>query len=145
MVRNPSTGELVVLEESAMIRFQRLRDGLPFEAIDPAEDVERLQTVTGVAVLNGAGVAGLAALYEAELRSAGFVVVGTGNDVRFDRERTVINYLRGDREAEPVAFLLAEQFPSAVIEAVDGPLLFEGEPVAIVVLLGRDLTTSAGG
>jgi hypothetical protein len=145
MVRNPSTGELVVLEESAMIRFQRLRDGLPFEAIDPAEDVERLQTVTGVAVLNGAGVAGLAALYEAELRSAGFVVVGTGNDVRFDRERTVINYLRGDREAEPVAFLLAEQFPSAVIEAVEGPLLFEGEPVAIVVLLGRDLTTSAGG
>jgi hypothetical protein len=145
MVRNPSTGELVVLEESAMIRFQRLREGLAFEAIDPAEDVERLRTVMDIAVLNGAGVAGLAALYEAELRSAGFVVVGTGNDVRFDRERTVINYLRGDREAEPVAFLLAEQLPTADIRAVDGPLLFEGEPVAIVVLLGRDLTTPAGG
>ena len=145
MVRNPSTGELVVLEESAMLRFQRLREGLPFEAIDPAEDVERLRTVTDVAVLNGAGVAGLAALYDAELRAAGFVVVGTGNDVRFDRQRTVINYLRGDREAEPVAFLLAEQLPTAQIEAVDGPLLFEGEPVAIVVLLGRDLTTPAGG
>ena len=145
MVRNPATGELVVLEESAMIRFQRLREGLPFEAIDPAEDVERLRTVTDVAVLNGAGVAGLAALYEAELRSAGFVVVGTGNDVRFDRQRTVINYLRGDRDAEPVAFLLAEQLPTAEIVAVDGPLLFEGEPVAIVVLLGRDLTEPAGG
>jgi len=145
MVRNPSTGELVVLEESAMIRFQRLREGLAFEAIDPAEDVARLRTVMDIAVLNGAGVAGLAALYEAELRSAGFVVVGTGNDVRFDRERTVINYLRGDREAEPVAFLLAEQLPTADIRAVDGPLLFEGEPVAIVVLLGRDLTTPAGG
>ena len=145
MVRNPSTGELVVLEESAMIRFQRLREGLPFEAIDPADDVERLRTVTDVAVLNGAGVAGLAALFEAELRSAGFVVVGTGNDVRFDRQRTVINYLRGDREAEPVAFLLAEQLPSAEIVAVDGPLLFEGEPVSIVVLLGRDLTEPAGG
>jgi hypothetical protein len=145
MVRNPSTGQLVVLEESAMLRFQLLRDGLPFEAIDPTEDVERLRTVTGVAVLNGAGVAGLAALYEAELRSAGFVVVGTGNDVRFDRERTVINYLRGDREAEPVAFLLAERLPTADIQAVEGPLLFEGEPVAIIVLLGRDLTTPAGG
>jgi hypothetical protein len=145
MVRNPSTGQLVVLEESAMLRFQRLREGLPFDAIDPAEDVARLRTVMDVAVLNGAGVAGLAALYEAELRSAGFVVVGTGNDVRFDRERTVINYLRGDREAEPVAFLLAEQLPTAEIRAVDGPLLFEGEPVAIVVLLGRDLTTPAGG
>jgi len=145
MVRNPTTGQLMVLEESAMIRFQRLRDGLPFEAIDPTEDVERLRTVTGVAVLNGAGVAGLAALYEAELRSAGFVVVGTGNDVRFDRERTAINYLRGDREAELVAFLLAEKLPTADIQAVEGPLLFEGEPVAIVVLLGRDLTTPAGG
>lgn len=144
MVRNPGTGELVVLEESAMLRFQRLREGLPFEAIDPGEDVERLRTVTEVAVLNGAGIAGLAAQYDAQLRSAGFVVVGTGNDVRFDRERTVINYLRGDREAEPVAFLLAELLPTASIEAVDGPLLFEGEPVAIVVLLGRDLTSPAG-
>lgn len=141
MVRNPTTGELVVLEESAMLRFQRLRDGLPFEDIDPEEDVERLRSVTGVAVLNGAGVAGLAAQYEAQLVSEGFIVEGTGNDVRFDRERTVINYLAGDREAEPVAFLLAEQFPTAAIEAVDAPPLFEGEPVAIVVLLGRDLTT----
>jgi hypothetical protein len=128
-----------------MIRFQRLRDGLPFDAIDPTEDIERLRSVTQVAILNGAGVAGLAALYEAELRSGGFVVAGTGNDVRFDRQRTVINYLRGDREAEPVAFLLAERFPTATIEAVDGPLLFEGQPVAIVVLLGRDLTMGSGG
>ena len=128
-----------------MIRFQRLRDGLPFDAIDPVEDVERLRSVTQVAVLNGAGVAGLAALYEAELRSAGFVVVGTGNDERFDRERTVINYLRGDREAEPVAFLLAEQFPTAAIEAIDGPVLYEGAPVAIIVRLGRELTAGTGG
>lgn len=145
MVRNPSTGELIVLEESAMIRFQRLRDGLAFEAIDPREDIDRLRSVTEIAVLNGAGVAGLAALSEAELRGAGFVVVGTGNEARFDRQRTVINYRRGDREAEPVAFLLAEQFPTASIEAVDGPLLFEGDPVAIVVLLGRDLIPGSGG
>jgi len=144
MVTNPSTGELVVLEESAMIRFQRLREGLAFEAIDPAEDVARLRTVTPIAVLNGAGVAGLAALYEADLMGAGFTVVGTGNDARFDRERTVINYRRGDREAEPVAYLVAERLPGAVLEPLDRPLLFEGEPVSILVLLGRDRTSSGG-
>ena len=141
MVRNPTTGELVVLEESAMLRFQRLRDGLPFEDIDPAEDVERLRSITGIAVLNGAGVAGLAAQYEVDLLGAGFVVEGTGNDVRFDRERTVITYLRGDQEAEPVAFLLAERFPTALVEAMDTPPVLDGEPVAIAILLGRDLTT----
>jgi len=139
MVRNPTTGALVVLEESAMIRFQRLREGLAFEAIDPNEDIARLRTITPVAVLNGAGIAGLAAQFEAQLSSAGFVVVGTGNDARFDRERTVINYRRGDREAEPVAYQLVEQLPGAALEAVDRELLFEGRPVSIVVLLGRDL------
>ena len=145
MVRNPSTGELVVLEESAMLRFQRLRDGLRFEDIDPAEDVERLRSVTGIAILNGAGVAGLAAQYEAELLGDGFVVEGTGNDVRFDRERTIITYLRGDREAEPVAFLLAGRFPTALVEAVDTPPLLDGDPVAIALVLGRDLTTPVDG
>jgi hypothetical protein len=145
MVTNPTTGELVVLEESAMIRFQRLREGLPFEAIDPDEDVARLRTITPIAVLNGAGVAGLAALYDAELTGAGFIVVGTGNDARFDRERTIINYRRGDREAEPVAYLVAEQIPGAVLEPVDGQLRFEGESVSIVVILGRDRTTQSGG
>jgi hypothetical protein len=145
MVTNPTTGELVVLEESAMIRFQRLREGLPFEAIDPDEDVARLKTITSIAVLNGAGVAGLAALYDAELTRAGFIVVGTGNDARFDRERTIINYRRGDREAEPVAYLVAEQIAGAVLEPVDGQLRFEGESVSIVVILGRDRTTQSGG
>jgi len=141
MVTNPSTGELVVLEESAMIRFQRLREGLPIESIDPEEDIARLRTITPVAVLNGAGVAGLAAQFEALISAAGFVVVGTGNDTRFDRERTVINYRRSDREAESVAFLVAEQLPGALLEPVDGVLLFEGKDVAIVVILGRDRTT----
>jgi hypothetical protein len=145
IVRNPTSGEMVVLEESAMLRFQRLRDGLAFDRIDPADDVARLRTVTGIAVLNGAGIPGLAALADAELRSAGFLVVGTGNDVRFDRVQTVISYLRDDREAEPVAFLLAEELPGARIEVVDRPLLFEGSSVPIVVVLGRDRVEPTGG
>ncbi len=140
MVTNPSTGELIVLEESAMIRFQRLREGLPIESIDPAEDSARLRTITPVAVLNGAGIAGLAAQFEVQLSAAGFVVVGTGNDARFDRERTVINYRRGDREAESVAFLVAEQLPGAQLQPVDAALAFEGEVVSVVVILGRDRT-----
>jgi len=144
MVTNPVTGELVVLEESAMIRFQRLREGLPIESIDPAEDIARLRTVTQVAVLNGAGVAGLAAQYEAQLSGAGFIVVGTGNDARFDRERTVINYRRGDREAEPIAYLLADELPGAALEPVDGALLFEGDVVQIRVILGRDRISRPG-
>jgi hypothetical protein len=145
MVRNPTTGELVVLEESAMLRFQRLREGMPFDQIDPNEDVARLQTVTGIAVLNGAGIPGLAAFIEAELRGVGFLVVGTGNDSRFDRVETVISYLRDDREAEPVAFLLAESLPGARIETVDRPLLFEGRAVPIVVSLGSDRVETTGG
>jgi len=144
MVTNPSTGELVVLEESAMLRFQRLRDGLPFEAIDPDEDIARLRTITPVAILNGAGVAGLAAQLQAQLSSAGFIVAGTGNDVRFDRERTVINYRRDDREAEVVAYLLAEQFPGALLEPVERGLEFEGQRVPIIVVLGRDLVAQPG-
>jgi hypothetical protein len=145
LVRNPTTGELVVLEESAMLRFQRLREGMPFDQIDPSEDVARLRTVTGIAVLNGAGIPGLAAFVEAELRSAGFLVIGTGNDSRFDRVETVISYLRDDREAEPVAFLLAEELPGSRIETVDRPLLFEGRAVPIVVSLGSDRVATTGG
>lgn len=144
MVRNPSTGQLVVLEESAMIRFQLLREGRPFDGIDPGQDVERLRSVTDVVVLNGAGIVGLAAFVEAELTAAGFSVVGTGNDVRFDRTQTVINYLAGDREAEPVAFLLAEQLPGAQVEALTRSPMFEGVPVPILVILGSDRAGGGG-
>jgi len=145
LVRNPMTGEMVLLEESAMVRFQRLRDGTAFDDIDPAQDVQRLQSIIEVGVLNGAGVPGLAVLAQAELRSAGFQVIGTGNDSRFDRTTTVINYRRGDRDAEPVAFLLLELLDGAVIEPVDRPLELDGQPVGIMVVLGRDRVTDTGG
>jgi hypothetical protein len=138
LVRNPTTGALVVLEEAAMLRFARLQDGLPLAGIDPVQDLERLRSVVDVAVLNGAGVVGLAAAAAADLAAAGFTVAGTGNDVRFDREETVISYRAGDGEAEPVAFLLVEQLPGARVEAVERELVFEGRSVAIVVVVGRD-------
>ncbi|MEY3072196.1 MAG: LytR cell envelope-related transcriptional attenuator [Actinomycetota bacterium] len=144
LVRNPTTGELVVLAESAMLRFSRLQDGLPLAGIDPAEDLERLRSVVDVAVLNGAGVVGLAALVEADLAAAGFEVAGTGNDVRFDRQETVISYRAGDVEAEPVAFLLVDLLPGARVEAVDRELALDGAPVSIVVVLGLDRVAADG-
>lgn len=144
MVRNPSTGELVVLEESAMLRFQLIREGRPFDRIDPGRDIERLQSVTDVVVLNGAGIVGLAAFVEAELTAEGFSVIGTGNDIRFDRTQTVINYREGDRDAEPVAFLLAERLPGSVVEALARQPMFEGSPVPIVVILGSDRADGGG-
>jgi hypothetical protein len=144
MVRNPSTGELVVLEESAMLRFQLIREGRPFDRIDPGRDIERLQSVTDVVVLNGAGIVGLAAFVEAELTAEGFSVIGTGNDIRFDRTQTVINYREGDRDAEPVAFLLAERLPGSVVEALARQPVFEGSPVPIVVILGSDRADGGG-
>lgn len=144
LVRNPTTGELVVLAESAMLRFSRLQDGLPLAGIDPAEDLERLRSVVDVAVLNGAGVVGLAALVEADLVAAGFEVAGTGNDVRFDRQETVISYRAGDVEAEPVAFLLVDLLPGARVEAVDRELALDGAPVSIVVVLGLDRVAADG-
>ena len=144
MVQNPATGELVVLEESAMLRFQRLREGLSLAGIDPARDVARLRSVVRIAVLNGAGVPGLAALVEAELLTAGFLVVGTGNDTRFDRVETVVKYRAGDAEAEPVAFLLVEELEGARLEPTDGPLVHEGEAVSIVVVLGTDRVSGGG-
>ena len=143
LVRNPTTGDLVVLAESAMLRFSRLQDGLPLAGIDPAEDLERLRSVVDVAVLNGAGIVGLAALVEADLTAAGFEVVGTGNDIRFDRQETIISYRAGDAEAEPVAFLLVEQLPGARVEAVDRELALDGRAVSIVVVLGQDRVPAA--
>ncbi|MGA0831127.1 MAG: LytR C-terminal domain-containing protein [Nitriliruptoraceae bacterium] len=144
LVRNPTTGELVVLAESAMLRFSRLQDGLPLAGIDPAEDLERLRSVVDVAVLNGAGVVGLAALVEADLAAAGFEVAGTGNDVRFDRQETVISYRAGDVEAEPVACLLVDLLPGARVEAGDRELALDGAPVSIVVVLGLDRVAADG-
>ena len=144
LVRNPTTGQLVVLAESAMLRFSRLQEGLPLAGIDPAEDLERLRSVVDVAVLNGAGVVGLAALVAADLSEAGFEVAGTGNDVRFDRQETIISYRAGDVEAEPIAFLLVDLLPGARVEAVDRDLELDGGAVSIVVVLGLDRVPDDG-
>jgi hypothetical protein len=138
-VMNPSTGQLVPLEEPAAVQFQHLRDGTPLTAQDEEAVEESLIAQVRVAVLNGAGIDGLAGQVQLRLETAGYVVVGTGNAPSFDRATTVVNYAEGDPTLEYVAVLLAEQLGGASVEPLAQPPTFEGEPVDVLVTAGEDL------
>jgi LCP family protein required for cell wall assembly len=77
----------------------------PPAPVDPAD--------VRVEVLNGAGVAGLAAGAKAELEELGFTVTGTGNAETADHARTLVRHATGD---EALAAALAAQIPGAVVE-----------------------------
>ncbi len=142
LFRNPNTGELVPLEEPVMVRFERLRDGSSLADAVEEDDVEGMVTeMVQVAVLNGAGTAGLAAEIQARLQAEGFDVIGTGNAPTFGRSRTVVSYAPEPMTTEVAAVVLAEQLGGAQLEALDQPPLFEGEPVDILVVVGEDLDT----
>lgn len=141
MVRNPATQELVVLEEPAVVRFQHLRDGTPLAGVsDPVEDLEAdMITQMQVAVLNAAGIDGLAGRVRVELEARGYRVVGTGNAATFDRERTVVAFAEDDEVAVYVAGLLADALGGVGLEAGGQQPTFEGEAVDLLVLVGADL------
>jgi hypothetical protein len=136
---NPSSGGIVPLEEPAAVQFQHLRDGTPLTPQDEAETEEALVSDVRVAILNGAGIDGLAGRVQLQLETAGYVVVGTGNAPSFDRTTTVVNYVEGDPMVEYVAVLLAEKLGGASLEPVAQEPTFEGEPVDVLVTAGEDL------
>jgi hypothetical protein len=142
LLRNPRSGELLPLEEPVMVRFQRLRDGSALAADgSPEDEVEGLVIdLVDVAVLNGAGIAGLAADTQVRLEAEGFRVVGTGNAATFGRPTTVVAYGPEPATTEAAAVILAERLGDTVeLEALDGAPLFEGEPVDVLVTVGTDL------
>jgi LCP family protein required for cell wall assembly len=114
---------LSVVEGEAEPIFARFRDGsILREAGDGVQpgDVE-------VAVLNGAGISGLAGQVAEELRGEGFVVVEVGNTEPTDT--TVVRHPPGQREE---ARLLTRHLPRGVGTEEDGG-------VAVVTLvLGAD-------
>lgn len=152
---DPETGELVTLPERAELRFQQLRDGLPLtpdeteqepETDEPADDgvpefdAEPPDTAAvRVAVLNGAGVTGLAATVRDQLQAAGIAVVGTGNAATFDREVTIVSYDADDPAAAELAAEVAAVLGDVALDPVPRTLTFEAEPVAVVVTIGADL------
>ncbi len=140
VLRNPSTGALIPLDEAAMVRFQHLRDGTPFEARELTDELSAV--VAGgvrIAVLNGAGIDGLAGRVEARLIAEGLRSMGTGNAPTFDQATTVVTYTTGDARIETAAILVAELLDDARLEPVPDPLAFEGEEVDLIVTAGSDL------
>jgi anionic cell wall polymer biosynthesis LytR-Cps2A-Psr (LCP) family protein len=146
LLRNPRSGELVPLEEPAMVRFQRLRDGSSLAVEDEDEGLDDLVIdMVDVAVLNGAGIDGLAGAIQVRLETAGFHVVGTGNAASFDRTTTVVAYGPEPETTEAAAVILAERLGDGVqLEPLDRAPTFEGEPVDVLVTVGSDLDPEGG-
>jgi hypothetical protein len=140
LVVNPETGAVLPMEEPAMVRFQHLQEGTPLDGSGlGTEDLEAdLVAEAEVAVLNGAGIDGLAGQVEVELEASGFVVIGTGNAPTFDRTETVVNYVGDDPVLEYVASELASTLGGASLEPLDEVPTFEGEPVDLLVTVGED-------
>lgn len=141
LVVNPETGTVLPMEEPAMVRFQHLQDGTPLDGSGVgAEELEAdLVADVEVAVLNGAGIDGLAGQVEVQLEASGFVVTGTGNAPTFDRSETVINYVGDDPIAEYVAGQLADTLGEATLEPLEQQPTFEGDAVDLLVTVGEDL------
>jgi hypothetical protein len=142
MLRNPATGRSVLLEDAEAL-FQRFREGAPLRAGGPAipgeDDVASLVGAVPVAVLNGAGVDGLAGRVEAMLAADGYLVVGTGNAPSFGGGGTIVTYDPDDPSAEVAAILLAERLGDVTLQPAERTPMFEGDPVAVVVTAGTDL------
>ena len=155
---DPDTSELIVLPERAELRFAQLRDGLPLTPDEPGDpdaadhlddpDADPLdgppapaEDQPTLAVINGAGVAGLAGDVAARIEAAGFAVLGTGNAPSFDREVTEVTYDQDDPEAQELAEQVADLL-QAVAVPVPTTLSFEAEPVAVLVSVGADLDDS---
>lgn len=136
----PSSGVLLPLHEPAMARFQQLREGTPLAGSAPDADelTARLIAEVSVAVLNGAGIDGLAGRVEGDLEAAGFRVVGTGNAPSFDVATTLVQYVEDDPEVAFAASALADRLPGTRLEPIASPPSFEGGPVDLLVTVGSD-------
>jgi hypothetical protein len=147
LLRNPETGQAVLLEQAETL-FQRLREGAPLEDPEdgPVADATPADLVgtVAIAVLNGAGIDGLAGRVETRLAAEGFRVVGTGNAASFTDGGTIITYAPDDATAEVAAILLSERLEGATLKPADRVPMFEGEPVGVIVTAGADLGDADG-
>ena len=138
-VRHPETDVFLVRPEQAEILFQHLRQGTSFDDGEVADDPEAVPELVTVAVLNGAGTAGLAGRVESQLQGAGYTVVGTDNAPSFDHDDTVISFHADNADAEVAAVLLAEQLGGVALAPAERPPSFEGDDVDLLVTVGHDL------
>jgi hypothetical protein len=106
--------------------------------VDGEAEEEDLLRGIEVAVLNGAGVDGLAGQVQVLLETSGFRVVGTGNAPSFGREATTVSYREDDAVAELAAVRLAELLEGAQLDPLTRDLTFEGNAVDVQVIVGAD-------
>lgn len=137
-VLNPDSGQLVVLPEQAAVRFALLREGGVPTDVEEDDEAALLAGAT-VAVQNGTGTTGFAAVLEAQLAAAGIRVVGTENASNFSYERSVVRYGPDDPSAEAAAILVARELGDVELEELDRAPTFEGEPVTVQIIGGADL------
>lgn len=139
---NPATGRVLPIHEPVQVRLDHLRNGTPLTGEGGrTEDLEaELLAGIEVAVLNGAGVDGLASRVEVELEASGFAVVGTGNAPSFDRERTVVTYREDEEAAAFAAVRLSEALGGVELDAIAQRPTFEGAEVDVLVVAGEDLS-----
>jgi len=102
-------------EAAAEALFARFRDSSILRIPTPEEVAALTPADVRVAILNGAGIDGLAARGQQVLSSRGFPVTGVGNAEPVDR--TVVRYPRG---LEAAAQLVARQVPGARTEESRG-------------------------
>lgn len=140
-VRNPDSGQLLLLPEQAATRFAVLREG-GVTTTSPEDDEAALLADVTVVVQNGTGTAGYAARLEAQLTALGVRVAGTENALGFDHDTTQVAYGPDDPAAEAAAIVLARELGGDVeLVALERRPTFEGDPVAIQVIGGADLDT----
>ena len=130
------------IHEPVQVRLDHLRNGTPLTGEGGrTEDLEaELLSGIEVAVLNGAGVDGLASRVQVELESAGFAVVGTGNAPSFDRQRTLVTYREDEEAAAFAAVRLSEALGGVELDPIAQRPTFEGAEVDVLVIAGEDLS-----
>lgn len=128
---------VVAREEEAEELFAAFREGTiaPEELGREQPQAVDVADVPSLTVLNGVGVAGVAAAAAEELERKGFTVEETGNADRFGFHRTRVIHPRGLREE---AEIVAGAFDDAVLEvgALDEPF---------TVVIGSDYEPSLDG
>ena len=141
LVLNRETDEVIELAEPYQVRFQHLQDGTALAATAEDEDDLRAQLFDEltVAVLNGAGIDGLAGEVEVRLETAGWDVIGTGNAPTFDTVTTTVRFQEQDDVLALAAVELGEVLGGNVsLEPLAARPEFEDEPVDLLVTVGED-------
>jgi hypothetical protein len=139
---NPASGQVLPIHEPVQVRLDHLRNGTPLTGEGGrTEDLEaELLAGIEVAVLNGAGVDGLASRVQVELEASGFAVVGTGNAPSFDRQRTLVTYREDEEAAAFAAVRLSEALGGVELDPIAQRPTFEGAEVDVLVIAGEDLS-----